>query len=751
MDFVIADKVLITYTGSGGGIRIPEGVIRINEYAFRNCESLTGITSPASVTSIGDYAFENCDDLRSFTITGDSIVFGKNIFGSSIPFGLRDKWRSFLQYLPDESVRDYIVLQEWYALDINQQAEVFLLRHGKTILPAYEEQISALDNEEAIAEAIAGIIKKERSSETYTGAAVFMVLFHQMISDSVLRELYLLLRKDAGKAAQALELLERDPDTAYRLSWVDSAEKMVEIQLKAEWKSADELESDLVTGYGMSFRDLPTVLDNYGKALKPYVLAWLLTCHQSLSGHFFHVKYAAPGIRDEAKKVVSLLDQSSFQMALERIGTTCKKKLVLHPICRYADEKTMELFFQQKNLSFVMDFSAKYSNTEAAREYYIRNNKLNKYAELRNMTEVDYRYDDLIPDLGFDVDGVRKFQCDTVDLSVTVRPDLSLAIFDCNAQKEISVFPDVQKGTDTEQLEQLREEYRIFAEKAERFAKEWIHVLKQMQISGTAVHKEYWMKAYEHNPIVQQLSCGIVWADREKCFIPTENGFMDFRGKEYYSLHDDITAVSALGMRPQDVIEWQKYLRSHNIQQPFEQMWQEVTDLTDIYDLSGLIGLTITSPERIEYLKELKKTGINVNTDYMVGHTGRRYELSDKNTMHSGEAVVVEYTLHRDRSVTFHSFRVKKEVDHTAVDTVIQAMLKAIVESMIRNDSGEKLREDILRLFSLEQILSFMNEANDLNRTQAQTVLMNYLKEAYPEYDPLENLNLNSDSGTQES
>ena len=64
MDFVIADKVLITYTGSGGGIRIPEGVIRINEYAFRNCESLTGITIPASVTSIGDYAFENCDDLR---------------------------------------------------------------------------------------------------------------------------------------------------------------------------------------------------------------------------------------------------------------------------------------------------------------------------------------------------------------------------------------------------------------------------------------------------------------------------------------------------------------------------------------------------------------------------------------------------------------------------------------------------------------------------------------------------------------
>ena len=51
-----------------GAISIPDGVLSIGNYAFRNCSGLTSITIPNSVTSIGSSAFSGCTSLESITI-----------------------------------------------------------------------------------------------------------------------------------------------------------------------------------------------------------------------------------------------------------------------------------------------------------------------------------------------------------------------------------------------------------------------------------------------------------------------------------------------------------------------------------------------------------------------------------------------------------------------------------------------------------------------------------------------------------
>lgn len=122
-DFVIEDGVLVEYTGKGGDVVIPDGVVEIDEhafdlckdevpaivgygvpvrppfglytltsvvipdgikiiddYAFSHCESLTSVTISDSVTTIGNYAFESCKSLTSIIIPNGVTTIGGNAF-----------------------------------------------------------------------------------------------------------------------------------------------------------------------------------------------------------------------------------------------------------------------------------------------------------------------------------------------------------------------------------------------------------------------------------------------------------------------------------------------------------------------------------------------------------------------------------------------------------------------------------------------------------------------------------------------
>ena len=68
-----APKGLTEYT-------IPDSVISIGNYAFRDCDSLTSITIPDSVTSIGYWAFRDCDSLESVTIPDSVTSIGYDAF-----------------------------------------------------------------------------------------------------------------------------------------------------------------------------------------------------------------------------------------------------------------------------------------------------------------------------------------------------------------------------------------------------------------------------------------------------------------------------------------------------------------------------------------------------------------------------------------------------------------------------------------------------------------------------------------------
>jgi len=61
-------------------VTIPNSVISIGNYTFRDCGGLTSVTIPNSVTSIGYFAFEGCSGLTSVTIPNNITSIGDQAF-----------------------------------------------------------------------------------------------------------------------------------------------------------------------------------------------------------------------------------------------------------------------------------------------------------------------------------------------------------------------------------------------------------------------------------------------------------------------------------------------------------------------------------------------------------------------------------------------------------------------------------------------------------------------------------------------
>ena len=79
---LIVDGVLNAFAIGCGAAEytIPDSVTTIEEYAFRDCRSLTSVTIPDSVTTIGDYAFAECSSLTSVTIPDSVTTIGYAAF-----------------------------------------------------------------------------------------------------------------------------------------------------------------------------------------------------------------------------------------------------------------------------------------------------------------------------------------------------------------------------------------------------------------------------------------------------------------------------------------------------------------------------------------------------------------------------------------------------------------------------------------------------------------------------------------------
>lgn len=79
-EFKISEETLYRYEGSGGAVVIPDGIMVIDNEAFKNCTEVTAIEIPTSVVWIERDAFSGCTGLTKMKIPGSVKVIEDGAF-----------------------------------------------------------------------------------------------------------------------------------------------------------------------------------------------------------------------------------------------------------------------------------------------------------------------------------------------------------------------------------------------------------------------------------------------------------------------------------------------------------------------------------------------------------------------------------------------------------------------------------------------------------------------------------------------
>ena len=738
-------------------VTIPEGVTSIGQYAFYRCSSLTSVTIPKSVTSIGDYVFDDCDHLKSIVFIGDKSRFGKEPFGhGSIPNGLKKTCFSLIPHLTDGSVKEYILDSGlWKTFTPEQKAEVFLSRHSKTLIPGY---LSGLTDDvlELLGKELESRLSKKPSIKDCSAAAVYMTAFKDKLSAERLQALYDLLKplKAASKALVAIEndlaLKEKIGQSLTVDNNLPAAERLVMESLIDEKRTQNDLIKQLQDCYGIQYTDLPTILDKNGNPKEPYVLAWLLQAHETVTNNpnwrrqDTVIAYKKNKICEGAKKVLDELDENSFQNALLELSrrflakyVSTKKKYLCYPISRYANETVMAYLTKEadKWRTSVSGIDAPpliqlregaiYNNTRSAMLFADRYHDLEEYAKLRR-TDADTLRNTVITELGFDEKGKMLFDLGNTILEAELQNDFSISLYDRGANKTVKSVP--KKNAEPEKYENTKKELSDIKKKVKKVVKARNDALFNDFLIGKEYKADDWKKVYSSNPIINRIARLLVWEQGEATFTLDTEGAIDSAGLPYAIDKKAIRLAHPMDMSEREIEAWQRYFTGKGLKQPFAQVWEPVINKDSIrpdrYAGAVLPIMRFSGKEKHGIFAE----GFSAySEDFYVKFKDCELDLEPS-------CVRLHYDFAEKETFTLGNFSFKEYTRYT--NHIVSILDKWTVETRVLKDDVSVL--DQMSSFTLAQISDFVAMAVENKCVNVAAALLEYKNNHFADFDPME-------------
>lgn len=772
--FLIINSVLKVYTGQDPKVTIPDGVTRIKEEVFSGCTSLTNVNIPDTVIEIEHLAFENCKSLREITIPSKITEIKLSVFSGcdileKINFENKkckilwdpDYDDEFINLTPIQITSLHPMMGEqglikfvlspdmWEKLSPEVQADIFLSRQSKSVRDKYH-----IANPSILGDVIAKRLLDKPTAKVCDAAASFAVLYYPMMPKKTTEKIFNNLKtaKTGTKAVSGLESNEElmaflNENSDYQANSSLIEQKVMEI-LKEQSIPYNVPERNLNNYYGLDLNELPEVMDTEENVVSAMVLCWLLTVHESLEWGNTKEIYEKPGICDEAQDVIILLNSESFQQALIKLtdvhlGGMGKKSDLSYPICRYADEKTMEILTKMasgwssstsgKNAPALRTFrnAAKYSTTKAALLFAEKYGDLDDYARLRGV-DTDSVRDQIITDTGLDSDRSKTYDLGNQIVKVRLQNDFSFTV-ELPDGKTAKSLP--KKNADPEKYAAANEDFSGLKKNIKKIIKNRINSLFDDFLSGRTRNAESWKGSYLGNPMLRDIASLLVWRQGDNTFTLTETDVIDSAGNLYSFTDEDVCLAYPAEMDGRDMAAWQDYFMDNHLKQPFMQIWEPVRDLSKI------------TPDRykgieIPYYRFLnqEKHGISIKASY----DGQWIDYDFKGLNVNLEQLdYSKYWNHLEPNSLFEIKEIKpneRSFDKRYANHIIVYLDRIMIRERIQKDDTQIV--DFLPRFTAAQINEFISIATEANAVNVTAMLLEYKNTHYPDLDPLSEFTL---------
>ncbi len=769
-------------------IVLPEGVTSIGDDAFSGCSKLKSVNIPDSVKTIGEHAFCGCkkladkdgliivrDTLYGYTGNKQNVVIPDHVSlldfdtlydvktdtdfilrgvtlsvrnGSFMPLAKEDaaKAGDIYQYLNDDLLQECILNKKaWKYLNPETQARILLSRY--CIECVQKKQA------EAIAECMARIIPEIKDKNDLDAVPGFLKKFQNDLTDQTVADIYQALTKHrSGK--KTVEEIEKNSGLRAKVSRIlkpdaklSEAGSLIMKWLDENGRQESDIASELKNNCNLEVSSLPVIKDKEGNALEPFVLGWLMNHHDMTDPETRYSRplYDKPGIDEQAKQIVDLLDQESFHDALKSISREYlglsgydRKLFTVYPICRYANEELMTALARiapyWKSGRSGIDAPAlktfrdalRYSNTRAAMLFADKMNELNLYAELRGMSE-EYLRDEVLSDVGLSKEGTKQYDLGNQTVTVRLQQDFSFLVEIPDTGKTMKSIP--KKGADPDKYKGANADLSQLKKDVKRVARNHKAILFADYLNGTEKDIDSWKKNNFDNPVFNIMAASVVWDQGGNTFILMGERGLDSSGHTYSLTAEPVKVAHPIEMKAEDIRRWQSYFAKEHHKQLFHQVWEPVRYpnmiTKDRYNGAELPLFMFTGKDK----DGIHTFGYHAYSDHFgftLDDCSLTYKASTWRLDWGYSDSTNYYTL---GDFTFERFT--RKVNH--IVTILDRMT---VYSLIRNNVTDV--KDLLPSYTYAQILEFIEAAQESKAADVLALLLDYKEENYPEMDPLE-------------
>ena len=726
----VRDHALIQHMSDTDTAVVTDGVTSIEENALvpsRNVSKYKNVVLPDSVKNIHRNAFVV---LQTY--------IGAPSVGSQRSKNLPEKMNMPKDYLKqpkdtfDTEMALLLMDTVWRkAVSMDDYVAMYLQQTNKKLLQRCIENFPK--NPEKSLEMLMQALPSYSSEAAYEKVARFALENCKKLTEEQIRALY--LSSEKAKMKKAVRLLQQ-----YAQAEEKTAETTDPVEAKLRKKYSEyELDQTLAKAKinknafdQVRYRDTGTVVPAF--VVKCAVVPYIAQAEEIMSFWWNKTR-----ILKEQDEIASLFDAESLRSALTPSYYSVEKPQIFFPLCRFGTSAQIVSLaasvskwehdrdsFGRKSRDTAVGIAKEailLSDTREAMLFAEKNNRLKQYAELRGMDE-DYLRDCVLTDFGLDEHGKTTYDLGKTKIEASIGRDLSVGLYDTVAGKVVKSIP--KRGVDPELYDSASRAYSDLKKNLKKVVKTRNNKLFDDFLEGKTQTARSWEQSYLENAVLRHVAELIVWNQAEEYFILADNGLIDSSGLTY-TLKKSIPVGVAhpMEMKREDVIAWQKYFTSHDLKQPFEQVWEPAHKANEIKP-DRYVGCMIPC---YRFLNQ-EKHGIYSGGSMMKGEWSASFRDC------TGKTEWVDYSrtgigpnsLFEIKSLSFKSYT--RQVNH-----IIAYLDRVTVWDRVRKDDLSVTEQ--LDRFTFAQITEFISAAQEANATNVLAALLDYKNAHFADFDPM--------------